>query len=514
MSIRSRLASYIFLMTGFLVILGGILLIGGPLVLRAYQKSLDTMDALIDIRELRSIIQRQKTSLSRYLLIDEPQELLSFEESSDQAKKMLEIIKSKEGNRLTSWYTDISEDFHASMEMATRVTRLYKGGNRAKAYDEASGKLLPKFQVLLEKVLALESAKEDEAQQMYHFSRRISEKGILVVLGVLALAFLFGMVLFRSLYRAVMKPLQILRQGAEEFGKGHWDHRIDLTHKNEFGALAQSFNTMADNVKQLQLQAVHMDRMSAVGQLAGGVAHEINNPLTAVLGQAQILLAKIAETEPIHAQIKKIEQAALRCKKIVRGLLDFSRPGQASYEEIGVNDIVASTLDLCEADLKRARVLVEKHFAESLPKVEGSSSELQQVLLNIINNALQAMARGGTLTIETKSFFKTLSIPDRRQGVPPKVIEGSWVEVSLRDTGVGIAKEHLTRIFEPFFTTKEIGKGTGLGLSVSMGIVRKHGGDLTVESGGLNRGSTFRMTLPVRKTSGTNPMRASKGGMP
>ncbi len=114
---------------------------------------------------------------------------------------------------------------------------------------------------------------------------------------------------------------------------------------------------MAENVKQLQLQAAHMDRMSAVGQLAGGVAHEINNPLTAVLGQAQILLAKLAPTDPAHAQIAKIENAALRCKKIVRGLLDFSRPSQAAFEEIDANSVLASTLDLCEADLKKVEMM-------------------------------------------------------------------------------------------------------------------------------------------------------------
>src|SRR5213075_3289404 len=105
-------------------------------------------------------------------------------------------------------------------------------------------------------------------------------------------------------------------------------------------------NTMAENVKQFQAQAVHLDRMSAVGQLAGGVAHEINNPLTAVLGQAQIMLAKTDEGDPNYAALKKIENAGLRCKKIVRGLLDFSRPSQTAFEPIDVNDIVKSTLDL------------------------------------------------------------------------------------------------------------------------------------------------------------------------
>jgi two-component system NtrC family sensor kinase len=159
--------------------------------------------------------------------------------------------------------------------------------------------------------------------------------------------------------------------------------------------------------------------------------------------------------------------------------------------------------------MKGAKVIVERKFAKTLPRVEANASELQQVLLNLINNALQAMPRGGTLTVETRTHNHSLTFVDRRKGAPPYTANGPWVEILVRDTGVGIPKDHLSRVFEPFFTTKEIGKGTGLGLSVSMGIVRKHGGDLSVESAGLNKGAAFRLTIPVKGAVGAKTTTAA-----
>src|SRR5207237_1437606 len=165
-----------------------------------------------------------------------------------------------------------------------------------------------------------------------------------------------------------------------------------------------------------------------------------------------------------------------------------------TFEEIDANPILLATLELCEADLKRARVTVEKKLAKGLPAISANPSELQQVFLNLISNAIQAMPRGGTITLESRSHNNAVTILDRRKGQPSKKVQGPWVEVLVSDTGVGITKDHLPRIFEPFFTTKEIGKGTGLGLAVSLGIVQKHGGDLRVECPGLNHGATFYLT--------------------
>jgi len=513
MSIRKSLALYVFLMTGLLVVVGILLLMGGPMVLRSFQRSLNSMNVLAVIRELKSDVNHQKNSLNRYLLIGDPQELLSFQEAVKTSQQSLDAIPGMTPNNVPDWYSELVVSFSTIHTLANEVASTYERGRKTRAYDEMTSRLLPQFQQLYDRVDKLEKDKSAEAESMFETIKELVEKVEIIVSLTLVVSFILGVILFRLLYQSVMHPLATMRKGADEFGMGHWDHRINLSSPVEFETLAESFNNMAENVKQLQLQAVHMDRMSAVGQLAGGVAHEINNPLTAVLGQAQIILSRLPETDAVYSQVKKIEQAALRCKKIVRGLLDFSRPSQSTFEQVDMNSILSATLDLCEADLKKARVTIEKRVAKELPLIEGSSSELQQVLLNLITNSIQAMLKGGILSIETRSHNDPLTVVDRRKGGPAHKVPGPWVEIVVRDNGIGIAKEHLTRIFQPFFTTKAIGKGTGLGLAVSMGIVQKHGGDIRVESGGLNRGSSFVVTLPMKPAAGIQMEFQSQAGL-
>lgn len=496
MTIRKRLASFIFVMMGLLVFLGGLLIVGGPIILGAFSQSLSSMDSLNSIRQLRSSLIQQRTSLNRYLLLDDSSELISFEEAARQGSKIIDELKIDRNHGALEWLEPFAKDYEETQLKSRMVTTLYKKGDKIHAYEQATGI----FEKVVNQITTLEKENGEEAQRMFRRIHGVINHVKNGVLLALAFAVFVGVLLFRSLYRSVMKPLEVLRRGTEEFGQGNWSNRIELSSDNEFGALAESFNTMAQNVKQFQMQAVHMDRMSAVGQLAGGVAHEINNPLTAVLGQAQILMAKMPQTDPSYAQLAKIENAALRCKKIVRGLLDFSRPNQSTFEDINANDVLLATLDLCEADLKKAKVTVEKKFGKNLPGIQGSSSELQQVLLNLVNNAIQAMPRGGTLTIDSHVTNEPITLVERRKGMGPRKIAGPWVEIVVRDTGVGIVKDHLSRVFEPFFTTKEIGKGTGLGLAVSMGIIQKHGGDLRVASDGVNKGATFHVLLPIKST--------------
>ncbi|MFN0117245.1 MAG: ATP-binding protein [Elusimicrobiota bacterium] len=491
MSIKKRLVLFLSLVIVLLLLMGGLLLVGGPVFVSAFRNSLESMNVLNSVRELKTHLSRQRISLNRYLLVDDDQEFRSFNEASVSAEKSLLDIKSRFSKAPPDWYVAIEENFKSSQKISKEVTGYFERGNKSKAYDLATSGLMPQFQKLFEQVANAENQKSREATGMFEKIRRMSGSFEKVVLIGWIIAFLVGLLVFRKLYQSVIEPLSILKKGTEEFGKGHWDHQIDLPYNNEFGALADSFNKMAENVKQLQMQAVHMDRMSAVGQLAGGVAHEINNPLTAVLGQAQILMARLPETDASYAQVVKIEQAALRCKKIVRGLLDFSRPSQTALEQVEINNVILSTLDLCEADFKKSRVIVEKRLGLKLAKIEGNFSELQQVLLNLVNNAIQAMPKGGNLIIESRTHNEQVG----------KNLVGPWIELRVKDTGIGIPKEHLNKIFEPFFTTKEIGKGTGLGLAVSMGIIKKHGGVLQSESAGVNKGAQFILNLPLKRMS-------------
>jgi|GEM_PF-1087430 len=510
MTIRKRLVWFISFIIGLIVTVGGFLNFAGPMLVGAFKTSLDAMNSLNTIRELKFNTDHVKTSLNRYLLLGDNQELLAFEESRRLTENNLTLLQSQFRSHSPEWFKEINSLITDSLQASDQVVKEFKVGSKVNAHDKWLNQLYPKLQQVQTRVENLERDQTEEAQSLFNKVKYLIQKAGFVVTILFAIAIIFGVLLFRSLYQAVMTPLETLKLGAEKFGLGHFDHRIALPSTNEFGALAESFNKMADNIKQLQMQAVHMDRMSAVGQLAGGVAHEINNPLTAVLGQAQILLTKFQEDDPKYAQLKKIENGAIRCRKIVRGLLDFSRPSQSRFEQIDVNTIILATLDLCEADFKKSKINLVKNFSGQLPAIKANTSELQQVLLNLLNNAIQAMPSGGTLTIGTQTVPEKSLNDSIRKMVSS---DGPWVGITVSDNGVGIPKDHINRVFDPFFTTKDIGKGTGLGLSVSTGIVKKHGGALTVESAGLNKGATFMVILPVKGPVGVRNEIKSISGM-
>jgi two-component system, NtrC family, sensor kinase len=367
------------------------------------------------------------------------------------------------------------------------VLSLY-GLDRQKALNQAAERLLPNIRHFFERVNQVESSLSGQVAAANEEMRRLVHIGSRWALGAgtagVAVGFFFAIWLFRNMSRS----LHELQKGTAALSAGNLDYHIPLTRHDELGELAQRFNAMADSMKQLEAQTVHMHRMSAVGQLAGGVAHEINNPLTGVLGQSQLLLDKLPPGDALRVHVEKIERAAVRCRRIVRSLLDFSRQKESEFSEFDVNETTNSAVDLCELDIQRHRITVLKNLSGSLPFIKGNSAQVQQVFLNIITNAIQAMPEGGMLTLSSRKA----TLPVSGGGAPLEA-----VEVGFLDTGHGINTEHSAHIFEPFFTTKEIGKGTGLGLSVSLGIVRHHGGNITVESGGAGKGASFRVTLPV-----------------
>lgn len=235
------------------------------------------------------------------------------------------------------------------------------------------------------------------------------------------------------------------------------------------------------NLELSQAKLIQSEKLAALGQLAGGAAHELNNPLSAILGFSQILMIEIPEDNPWRDDLKMIEKSAQRCKKIIASLLGFSRQSQFDFKPGKVNEMIEETLKLCEHQITLANIKIVKNYAQNLPLINASASHLQQVFLNLIVNAQQAMPTGGILTINTYSK------------------EPDSIEISFLDTGGGIEKENLNHLFEPFFTTKEIGKGTGLGLSVSHGIIQKHQGSIKAESEGKDKGSKFVITLPILK---------------
>jgi len=248
--------------------------------------------------------------------------------------------------------------------------------------------------------------------------------------------------------------------------------------------LEKMVDERTQKLKETQSQLLQSSKLAAVGQLAAGVAHELNNPLGGILGYTQWLLEKFEDvnlagenTAQIREWLKFIEKETKRCKVIVGGLLGFSRSAEMDFKPLDINQILQETLLFSELSLKQKRIKLVKGFDLSLPQINGNAEQLQQVFTNLILNAQKAMPQRGKLLVS--SAFD----PKKRE-----------IRISFQDTGGGIPNEILSRIFDPFFTTSKPGEGTGLGLSVSYGIVKGHGGHIEVKSK-VGKGSTFTVFL-------------------
>jgi|Deesub1362B_J571_1020462.scaffolds.fasta_scaffold00565_9 signal transduction histidine kinase/HAMP domain-containing protein len=228
-------------------------------------------------------------------------------------------------------------------------------------------------------------------------------------------------------------------------------------------------------VEERTKQLLHAERLATIGTLASGVAHEINNPITSIMLDAERIRDEMLDEKEVKEIAKGIVKQVERIQRITRSLLMFSRHAEMEAREVDLNQIVEESLNVLKPKLKR--VTVEKRL-EKLPHVWGDPAQLQQVFVNLILNAVQAMPDGGRLTVITRR-------------------EGREVVAEVSDTGVGIPEEHLSKIFDPFFTTKKVGEGTGLGLSICLGIVERHNGRIEVKSK-VGEGTTFTVCLPLR----------------
>ncbi len=238
--------------------------------------------------------------------------------------------------------------------------------------------------------------------------------------------------------------------------------------------------------KRLEEQLARSEKLAAVGQLAAGVAHEINNPLGGILVYSYLMLEDLPPDHPERPMVAKIIREATRCKEIIKGLLDFSRQLPSRLHPVDINALVTEMLSLVENHLNFQNVGLKKNLAPELPPVQGDKSKLEQVFLNLFMNAGEAMGGHGSLSVVTSL---------NAQGA---------MEIRISDTGPGIHPDHLPRLFDPFFSTKEVGRGVGLGLSVSYGIIKQHRGRIYVDTS-APFGATFVIELPTAKPDNQKP---------
>jgi len=239
---------------------------------------------------------------------------------------------------------------------------------------------------------------------------------------------------------------------------------------------------LLDDITQrvrLEDQMVQTEKLTSLGLLAAGVAHEVNTPLAVISNYIQMLAKQIPTDDPRQKTIERIVKQTFRASEIVNNLLNFSRTGGAEPVAVDLHSVLEETLTLVQHPFKTARVSVVRNYTAELPPVLGSATRLQQVFLNLFMNARDAMPNGGMLEVRTGA-------------------QNGSVEIEVSDTGTGIPPENLHRIFDPFFTTKATGRGTGLGLSVSYGIIKEHAGKVEVRST-PGKGTSFRLEFPVAR---------------
>ena len=326
----------------------------------------------------------------------------------------------------------------------------------------------------------------DEQNELLRSTQQVLLPAIIILIFVGSVIVLF------FIHRATA-PLRELHAAAEAVGHGDFSQRVSILSKDEFGELAKAFNQMTENIelsqsklkhtvetlKTTQAQLIQSEKLSAVGEFVAGVAHELNNPLAAVMGFSEMLKhADVGETHARHLDL--IFKSAQRCQKIVQSLLSFARRAAPERKPVSVNKLIEDVLEMIAYPLRTSNVKVITQFSPKLPVVLADGHQVQQVVLNLMNNARQAIeahAGSGRITITTSYDVR-------------------FVRIVIQDNGPGIAPENLKRIFDPFFTTKEVGKGTGLGLSLCYGMIREHGGNILVASP-PGAGASFTIELPV-----------------
>jgi two-component system NtrC family sensor kinase len=309
----------------------------------------------------------------------------------------------------------------------------------------------------------------------------------LLFMGITLAGVALAVVISYVISRRLAAPVRALVRASRQVAEGNLDAQVPVTSKDEIGALGKAFNAMAASLKTRDEQLrefaskrmMESERLAVVGQLAADVAHELNNPLQGIVTYSHLLLEKLPVDDPKRVSVEKIANQAARCATIIRALLDFSRPKKPQKKQADLRAVVEECFSLVEDRALFHNIEVVRDYGEDLPNAVIDPAQMQQVFMNLIINAAEAMDGAGRLSVTTRYQ------PGR--GV---------IEIGFRDTGHGIREGDLLRIFDPFFTTKEGGHGTGLGLAISFGIVKEHGGTITVESE-VGVGTAFTIELPL-----------------
>jgi two-component system, NtrC family, sensor kinase len=449
---------------------------------------------------------------------------------SEGAERALQLVESEsrrqDGVRVRwVWLDAPPGDRYAPAVASSELGALAQGSQvvRVKRDDSARGRFYSFAPVALggSRVGALELSESLEEEDEYI---RASLTNTLTT--IFALAALSGLLAMGLGAVLVGRPTRALIDKARRIGEGQLGEPLVLPQRDELGQLAVEINAMCDGLAEARERAAsetaariaaleqlrHADRLTTVGKLASGIAHELGTPLNVISGRAKMIF-RGAVPEEAKGNARIIVEQVDRMTRIIRQLLDFARRRSAQKAPADLAQIARQTLSFLEPLARKRRVSLRLADG-AVPSADGPSPEpsivaevdgaqIQQVLTNLVMNGIQAMKSGGELTL---SIERTRALPPADHGGP----EGDYLAIHVADQGEGIRDDVLPRIFEPFFTTKDVGEGTGLGLSVTYGIVREHGGWIAVESE-VMKGSRFTVYLPPGGPAAGGAARDARG---
>ena len=340
----------------------------------------------------------------------------------------------------------------------------------------------------------------------------IRNRVILSFFGIATMGFLLIIGITYYMIRNITRPIGELVAATHNIIAGRFDQEVQSDSPGEIALLAESFNAMLQSLRQMrgdleewgrtleekvkqrteelvamQARVAQSERLASLGMLAAGVAHEVNNPLGGILALTGLTVEDMSQGDPNRENLEEVIRQTERCRDIVKGLLEFSRQTKSNTELVDLNKVLEDTLSLVVKQALFFNIDVVQNLDPEIPPVLADASQFQQVFMNILMNAVQAMQERGVITIVSRHNTAAKS-----------------VEVAISDTGRGIPPEQIDRIFDPFFTTKASGQGTGLGLSIAYGIVTTHRGTISVHSE-MGKGSTFTIRMPVAADAGQYP---------
>lgn len=421
-----------------------------------------------------------------------------------------------EGRRIGSALSGADSEVFPALRRYEKNILLYKDQESyeefkktVEAADLADSSQVRHYVMLIEKFHELQNEEKSSEERMRSAARNIQEftqdlakkersniattikMSIRLQVMALVLVVILGIIINIKLATSIATPIRTLEKITKKITRGDFSESIEVRGHDELASLAGSFNQMEEKlelamtsleatIKKLQekqAQLVEAEKLASIGKLAAGIAHEINNPLTAVLTFSNLMLEQCPPDDPWYDKLRLMARETERARNIVRQLLNFGREIVIKPEKININQPVSELADSLVAQDAFKGIGLDMKLGDNLPEVNADPAQIGQVVMNMLLNAIHSITPPGRIEVVTRRTEKN-------------------VEIVFTDTGAGIPEENVHKIFDPFFTTKDATKGTGLGLAVSYGIIKKHGGEIEVASI-MGKGSTFIVRLPI-----------------